>query len=240
MSKDDPLNHGFDLHSLDPARFRRPSNPPTGGLCIRGFLYRSGEPTKQLRPAGNHVGILSCRCETMILLRFDELDDYQGVTVNALTLEFYVESISELIYTRVYRVGEGWSEDSVTWNNRPSLVPGTDIVSIIPDFGCRDDVDITDYGIEWLENGAANNGLYMIFDTDDYDSCVISSAENADPSHAPRLILDYTPLTVETASWGAIKAMEQQPHPSPRLGADYWLTPKTTSWSGLFLTSVGN
>lgn len=146
--------------------------------------------------------------ETMILLRFDELDDYQGVSVNALTLEFYVESISELIYTRVYRVGEGWSEDSVTWNNRPSLVPGTDIVSIIPDFGCWDDVDITDYGIEWLENGAENNGLYMIFDADEYDSCVISSAENADPSHAPRLILDYTPLAVETASWGAIKAME--------------------------------
>jgi len=180
---------------------------PTLSLAKDSYICE-GNPSGNYGQEEGLLISLSSSGDTMTLICFNELDDYVGVTVNSAELEFYVEYINELIYVSAQLIDESWNEDDVTWANRPALMPGTDIDFTIPDFGCWQTLDITDYGIEWLENGVANNGFYMMYDSTTYRTATLCSGQGSDPTYAPRLILDYTPLAVETASWGAIKVLE--------------------------------
>jgi hypothetical protein len=178
---------------------------PTGTDSQDAYLEET-DPNSNFGSEEELLVSLEAGGERSSLIRFTELDDYQGVTVNSALLELYVEHITELIDMSSWLVTENWDEATVTWSNRPSLLAGSDIQFAIPDFGYWKSVDVTDYAVEWLENGLPNNGIYLIYEGAEYRTATLCSGENSDDTQTPRLTLEYQPTAVETASWGAIKA----------------------------------
>lgn len=96
---------------------------------------------------------------------------------------------------RTYRVGENWSEGSVTWNNKPSFKEGYGSTNIVHAAWGWYEFDVTDLVKGWYDGTYTNYGL-MLRGPDSSNSNPgwrgFSTREGPDP---PQLVVNYVSVT---------------------------------------------
>ncbi|MCD4733615.1 DNRLRE domain-containing protein [bacterium] len=171
-----------------------------------------------LTPDSNHGDLSFCNWGTVAgywyttYIEFTELNDfqYQGATVYSATLFLYVrawsgDSSNQFVGAAVHSY---WDEDTITWNNRPGPISGSGTYHNYPAADGWMSVDITDWVRNWLDGTWTNNGFYFRVHSggDGQWNSVRSSDYTTDPSLRPALVMSYSGVAVEEATWGQIKA----------------------------------
>ncbi len=144
-------------------------------------------------------------------IEFTELNDpqYQGATVNSAHLKLRVDIIgSGTSSTDQYEIGPcstAWVEDTITWNNQPSVHESVTL-NYTTDFGWVS-IDVTSWVQKWLD-GTWDNYGFSLFDEDgNYEE---NHSYSSDFPHVlvfrPRLVMEYSDSAIEEATWGQIKA----------------------------------
>ncbi len=151
------------------------------------------------------------------LIQFDGLDDamFDGASINSATLGLYPRTTSSWgdappLYVVFRMITEAWDPATVTYNTIPGMDYTSEFVFNITQDTTWTQVDITDFVVEWVENGAPNYG-FLFGPTSDpgIKGVCFYSGECLTPSYRPKLIIYYEPdSAVETASWGAVKALD--------------------------------
>lgn len=150
------------------------------------------------------------------LIQFDGLDDamFDGASINSAILGLYPRTTSSWggappIYVVFRMITEAWDPATVTYNT----IPGMDFTSGFY-FNITQDttwtqVDITDFVVEWVENGAPNYGFIFGPPSDPGIMGVcFYNGEHTTPTHRPKLTVDYSGASVVETSWGSIKALD--------------------------------
>jgi len=138
------------------------------------------------------------------LIEFN-LSSYVGETIDSASIYTYL-SFTDGEYSNV-KIGRNiadWSEDTVTWNNRPGY---DDYVSItyVPPIGWWE-IDVTSFVQDFVDGTYTNYGFRIGAGDSDYGNCEMYSKEYSDENERPYLELNYDPDTVESESLGNIKA----------------------------------
>jgi len=152
----------------------------------------------------------------LTLIQFDGLDDamFDGATINSATLALYPDDSSgwgslplEVVFRRIT---EAWNPATITWDTIPSTDYFDEFYFDITQDTTWIEIDVTDFVVEWVENGVDNYG--MIFgppsDPGFMGVCFYHGEYTTDPSHRPKLTVDYSGSPVVETSWGEIKALE--------------------------------
>lgn len=159
---------------------------------------------------GDHVliwnGYDDTKCESVL---YFDLYSYMGATVNSAQLELYIDSSwGAMPETSVLLMNSaGWDEMTVTHNTMPGQWVEPDLEFDPPMVGSWLVLDVADYVDYWVSDSRDNYGFMLYNYSMSYGGYYITSREGG--SNKPRLILNYTGAGVETASWGAIKALDE-------------------------------
>ncbi|MBD3399769.1 MAG: DNRLRE domain-containing protein [Candidatus Coatesbacteria bacterium] len=139
---------------------------------------------------------------------------FDGATINSATLALYPDDSSgwgslplEVVFRRIT---EAWNPATITWDTIPSTDYFDEFYFDITQDTTWIEIDVTDFVVEWVENGVDNYG--MIFgppsDPGFMGVCFYHGEYTTDPSHRPKLTVDYSGSPVVETSWGEIKALE--------------------------------
>ena len=141
------------------------------------------------------------------LIQFD-VSSYAGVTLNSATLEMYCYSTFTVPDTVnvVYRLTSAWSEGNVCWSNAPD--PDSTLSATFPKPPANSWIscDVTALVETWLNGSFTNNGLVFGRVNPGNGGVDIRSREFGNQTYRPRLVLDFVPLSLESATFGCIKA----------------------------------
>ncbi len=151
------------------------------------------------------------------LIQFDGLDDamFDGATINSATLALYPRSSEswggapplEVVFGMIT---EAWDPATVTYDTMPNIDFTDEFFFNITQDTTWIEIDVTDFVVEWVENGVDNYG--MIFgppsDPGFIGVCFYNGEYTTDPAHRPKLTVDYSGATVVETSWGSIKALD--------------------------------
>ena len=136
-----------------------------------------------------------CSGEKRSLLRFDLSVIPTGTTVDSADLRIYVEAVNSQS-VRVHRITAPWTEHAVTWNNfAGSFAPDIEASFVGNSTGFHQ-ADVTGLVQAWV-NGAANYGLLLEEDLDNYHS--YRSSEYGSVQSRPYLQVCYQ-ATVPTGT----------------------------------------
>lgn len=144
-------------------------------------------------------GMLAATC-----IKFD-VTAYMGQTLNSATLYAYCwlnDATNATIWFGA--VAQPWNEMSITWNNFPPIIGGTNESTTYPSGTGWWSCDVTSIVQNWLNSAYSNNGL-AFYDVDgSYAKVYFNSREYA--SDNPYLELNYG-TGIESESLGGIKAV---------------------------------
>jgi len=96
------------------------------------------------------------------------------------------------------RIIASWAEETLTWNNHPSV---SDIIvagQISTTDGVKNDFDITDAIQNWLNGTWPNYGLRIEKNADDVDSLIVDSSDGLTAGERPELVIDYIDYNIPT------------------------------------------
>lgn len=142
------------------------------------------------------------------LVRFD-LSPYSGIEVSSAELQVYCFQNWDTPPTDnyLYLTAEAWDEATVVWNNKPGYDTSNELVFAAPSEDTWLNLDVTEFIEDWIAGTFPNYGFYMTQTTTVSGGFSFYSREWSG-SEKPRLVIQYTGGAVETASWGAIKALD--------------------------------
>jgi hypothetical protein len=141
-------------------------------------------------------------------LLFD-LSPYSGVTVNDASLQLYIAHSDGTFLPNnpwIARLSGSWDEGTITWNNQPGWDEWYYTADAPPMFDWWD-IDITTWTIAWVNGSHDNYGAFLGAESlGAADWFGYRTKEYSGTTYDPRLELDYTPTSIESASLGEIKA----------------------------------
>lgn len=124
------------------------------------------------------------------MLEFDLSSIPGGSTINSATLTLWNQVSASGQNFSYKRITAAWVETVVTWNTRPGV--GTDYVATgtLTSIG-PDDIDVSEFLKEIVEDGLTNFGFYMeAVQTNFFFQW--STSDHATAGQRPRLVVDYT------------------------------------------------
>lgn len=95
----------------------------------------------------------------------------------------------------IQRVNSFWDENTITWNNQPSVTPEdkVEIPQSLNDVEHYLEIDVTDMTTEMVRNQAANFGFMLKLVTEEfYRRMTFASSDNSNPELHPKLDIYYT------------------------------------------------
>ena len=113
-----------------------------------------------------------------------------GSIVNSATLRMYPTTLISSDSVAISRVSGSWSENGVTWNNRPGWNLPV-LTSTPPGTFQWWTIDVTSIVKKWVEDGATNYGFYL------EGSSGIVQVNSRQSSNKPQLLVSYTPTNVD-------------------------------------------
>ncbi len=147
------------------------------------------------------------------LIKFDLSAIPVGATVTSATLSLYANINSVGGYSGQPTYGSNnasylkfitgsWSENTVNWNNQPSVTTAGQILlpqatSTVMDYT---NIDVTTFAQNWVNTPAQNNGMMLdMIGTNYYNSLIFCSSDNPIASKRPKLVICYstTPCSVQ-------------------------------------------
>lgn len=151
--------------------------------------------------------------DNWILLKFDLSTIPAGSTINSATVQMYADvalaaaNAPEAAYQvtaqrNVGGVSNLWTEGGVTWNTKPDRSVADDAASTVGASNGWYSITVTNAVRQWIQNGAAQNGLTL---RGDGSSAWVSSFRSRElgAAYHPRLVVDYTaptPTSTPTAT----------------------------------------
>lgn len=137
-----------------------------------------------------------------------DLSAYSGVTVNDASLQIYILNYAGSFPPNgswIARFIGSWDEGSITWNNQP----GWDDWYYTTDPSLADwwEIDVTAWTVEWVNSTHGNYGVFIGADalgSDDWTR--FGTKEESGLTYDPRLVLVYDEVSLESTTFGAIKA----------------------------------
>ncbi len=140
-----------------------------------------------------------------MLVKYD-LTSLNSANINSNHINLYFEGLNGFMDQfdyGVYQITEMWEEDSVTWNNRPTVdstllytIPGTSIPEVN---GIWYDIQLPNSVVQnWVDSPAQNHGFMVIPLADSYGRPNITSSENtynADFHH--QLVINSTGVSFD-------------------------------------------
>jgi hypothetical protein len=149
------------------------------------------------------------------LIQFDGLDDaiFDGASINSATLGLYPLLSwggAPPIYVVFRMITEAWDPATVTYNTIPGMDFTSEFYFNITQDTTWVEVDLTDFVVEWVENGAPNYGFIFGPPSDPgyMGVCFVNGEYTDNPSYRPKLTVNYSGASVVETSWGSIKALE--------------------------------
>lgn len=139
------------------------------------------------------------------LVMFDLSTIPSGSTINSATFEAYLvgwyDYPDHYRDVAVHRITGTWSEGNVTWNNKPDYSESYDSVSI----KAEEDWDwyswdVTDLVQEWINGTHSNQGIMLRGPEQSGADSAWRSFSTREGPNPPRLVIDFTPPTVATAT----------------------------------------
>lgn len=164
------------------------------------------------------------------LVMFDLSTIPSGSTINSATFEAYLvgwyDYPDRYRAVAVHRMTETWSEDSVTWNNKPDYSESYDSVSIKAeeswDWHSWDVIDLVQ---EWINGTHSNQGIMLRGPEQSGADSAWRSFSTREGPNPPRLVIDFTPPTTTTVTPTPTEASTPTATPTPTETA----TPTVTS-----------
>lgn len=142
--------------------------------------------------------------QILSLIKFD-LSPYSGATINDAELNLYVFLIlPPMNGFTIARNEHNWDEGSVTYNNMPSINDYYGIVEPNPEEWWE--IDVTAWVQDVADGTHYNYGWRLTAFSIIYHKVFAYSKEYSNSNFWPYLLIDYTPSSMESASFGEIKA----------------------------------
>jgi len=165
------------------------------------FIYSKLPDTNYGDNVALVVGYNDGYLSTLILF---DVSPYSGVTVDSAYIQTYIyQSNGEYSNIKIGKNTGYWTEETVTWNNRPAF---DDYVSIpsIPSSGWWE-IDVTSFVENYVSGADPNYGFRIGKGDTDHGNANFWSRDSAE-SEKPYLELNYTSTAIKSASLGNIKA----------------------------------
>lgn len=152
------------------------------------------------------VGIDGLDDEMRTLVEFSMASIPTGATIDSALFGLYIDNnlFNNNILLQTRRIISSWTENGVTWSNRPTTT-STDAITIAS--GTADsgwlEWNITDMVDDWVNNGILNEGVETRYVTGAGNQGNIGffSREYATASLRPRLVVIYTPPVAPDPSY---------------------------------------
>ena len=143
------------------------------------------------------------------LVRFD-LSPYSGIEVSSAELQVYCFQNWDTppVDNYLYLTADAWDEATVIWNNNPGYNTANELVFAAPAEETRLNLDVTEFIEDWIAGTYPNYGFYMTQTTTVSGGFSFWSREHDDADQRPELVIQYTGGAVESAGWGAVKALD--------------------------------
>jgi hypothetical protein len=147
-------------------------------------------------------------------LEFTDLDDYcgPGYEVNSAVLELYcIPYFGTVDEITINPCSSAFEENTITWNNKPSVYTGISVSFDYPDNEDPYDVDVTPIVSAWADGEYPHYGFRMrLEDESAWCGGWFGAGENQNEDYRPKLTLDYTDTSdVVPVSMGYVKALYQ-------------------------------
>jgi len=139
------------------------------------------------------------------LVKFDLASIPPGSTINSAAFEAYLvgwyDYLDRYRDIAVHRITGTWSENSVTWNNKPGYSASYDSVSIKADENWDwHSWDVTDLVQEWVDGVYSNHGIMLRGPEQPGADSAWRSFSTREGPYPPRLIVDFTTPTTPTVT----------------------------------------
>jgi hypothetical protein len=139
------------------------------------------------------------------LIKFDDVESYEGVTLSSAILRMYVYMPSPGVDDNyINRITEDWDENLVTWNNKPGKNNAITVNFDDPLHEGWIELDVTEIVETWLDGSFPHNGFY-IGATISFSSYIVFVSKEGSENYRPELILYYSSAGVEPSSFGRVK-----------------------------------
>jgi hypothetical protein len=176
---------------------------PTSTHGTESYLRFGGIP-----PSGGEAQYL--------LIQFDLSGLDETSSIVSAQLELYKFGQNGELYGNfsVMKIIEGWSENTVTWNNQPAFDPLAITAFLSSEWHGGPETftwhAIT--GLEglvqfWIENPDQNFGLLIKPTSTHYGYPEVWSSDYSSASLRPKLVIDGTLVPVDESSWSGVKSL---------------------------------
>jgi hypothetical protein len=145
-------------------------------------------------------------------LEFTDLDNYcdGNYEVNSAVLTLYcIPYIGPVGEITLNPCASAFDENTITWNNKPSVYTGTSVSFDFPDAEVPYDIDVKPIVCKWVDGDYPHYGFRLRLEDESVLCGVyLGAAENADEDYRPMLTLDYTDTSgMLPRSMGYVKAV---------------------------------
>jgi len=102
----------------------------------------------------------------------------------------------------LYRITSPWTEDSVTWNNQPSISTTNNILVKASDSADEDyEIDVKNLIEDMVANPGGSFGfMYMLENEEYYRATIFASSDHEDSDLHPQLEVKYTSVSMENGN----------------------------------------
>jgi N-acetylneuraminic acid mutarotase len=202
-----PLVAGHRTASLEPTLLQHVALASTTFYSIADACIFEGYPTENVGSTADMWAGYDTYYDARIvrsLVQFDLSAIPSGSTINSAAFEAYLvgwyDYPDRYRDIAVHRVTGTWSEDSVTWNNKPDYGESYDSVSIkAEEVWDWHSWDVRNLVQEWVNGTHANHGI-MLRGPEQSDDPGWRSFSTREGPNPPRLVVDFTPPTTVTVT----------------------------------------
>ena len=186
-------------------------------------------------PTGNFGGDAKLRADyccgefpgkSFIYIEFDVSSIPAGYTVTGATLGIYLDSASGFpggMNLIASRVSAGWSEYSITWNNKPGWSGTLDTVSVGTSPGWYQWTIPASVVQNWVDNPGTNHGIVIHWAGEVHPDQFKREFQSRALGNAPQLKVEYAPpTTTTTTTTMTITTTTTTGTPCPDTDGDGW------------------
>lgn len=195
--------------------FVRPGSAPAAGSYARGVgsplavtLYPTEDASVNQNSPATNYGVSSrlyvrqdaAEHERFALLRFDFASIPPGSTIQSARFYAYLREGSGASPARLsmHWIVGNWTEDSVTWNNKPSTVLTGHFRDVATTAGWRN-WDVTDMAQCWADRSAlCTDAMLAMRVHPDFNDAFVRDFDSSEGEHRPYLSIDFTPPPTPT------------------------------------------